>query len=46
VNFIQEYALLFVAVAPAATIAIQNLVLMLAGETGTLLLPSLAREPA
>ena len=45
-NFIQEYSLLFVAVAPVATIAFQNLILMLAGETGTLLFPALAREPA
>jgi len=45
-SFIQEYALLFVAVAPVATIAFTNLTLMLAGETGTLLFPSLARAPA
>jgi len=38
-NAVQEYALLFVAVAPVATIAMTNLLLLLAGERGTLLLP-------
>jgi hypothetical protein len=38
-NAVQEYALLFVAVAPVATIAVTNLILMLAGERGTLLFP-------
>jgi hypothetical protein len=44
---IQEYALLFVAVAPVATIAVTNLFLMFVGERGTLLFPpEVARRAA
>jgi hypothetical protein len=44
-NAIQEYALLFAVAAPLVTVVSMNLVLMLAGERGTLLLPELAALP-
>jgi hypothetical protein len=45
-NFFHEYALLVAAAIPVATVVGINVFLMIAGEKGTLLFPSLGRYPS
>ncbi|MGH7702284.1 MAG: hypothetical protein ACREMO_04285 [Gemmatimonadales bacterium] len=44
-SFIQEFALLFAVAAPVGAIAGMNLMLVLGGERGTLLLPAVGAFP-
>jgi hypothetical protein len=45
-NFFHEYALLVAAAIPVVTVLGINVFLMVAGEKGTLLLPTLGRYPS
>jgi hypothetical protein len=45
-NVFQEYALLIVVAAPVVAIFAANVIAMLAGERGTLLLPQVGAFPA
>jgi hypothetical protein len=44
-DLFQEVSLLVVVVLPVAIVALMNVVLALAGESGTLLLPSISTPP-